>query len=442
MFGKDFLWGAATAAFQIEGAAAEDGRGMSVWDSMCEKKGAIKHGDTGLVACDHYNRYEEDLDLMKQMNLNSYRFSVSWSRVLPDGIGKVNEKGMDFYSRLIDGLLKRNIRPFMTLFHWDFPSELFYKGGWLNRDSADWFADYAVLLAKRFGDRVTDFITLNEPQCYMSGHKNGEHAPGQKYSDREMCRCSHHTMLAHGKAVQAIRANAKKKPSVGLSLCGNYKLPASNSKEDIAAAMKSTESMVCEFGSDILYMDPIYKGIIPAVVTEKYPFYTDCVQDGDLKIISAPLDFFGVNMYTSYFMEAADNKDGFNWLPGVSSREVNSLGWRILPEVMSKGLKYYHDKYGLPIYITENGYCGLDYVQNGEVKDAARIVFLERYLGAVKEAKDAGADVRGYFYWSFLDNFEWAHGYDPRFGLVHVDFDTLKRTVKDSGKWYGKMIKG
>jgi len=441
-FKKDFIFGTATAAYQIEGAAKQDGRKASVWDIMCTKKGAIKNGDTGDIACDHYNRLEEDLDLLSELGVKAYRFSVSWSRVFPDGVGKVNEKGLSFYDRLVDGLNKRGITPYCTLFHWDYPEALFLKGGWLNRDSVQWFTDYAVFIVKHFEGRITNYITLNEPQCFIQGHRDGNHAPGLKYGNIEMCYVAHHAMLAHGTAVTAMRAAAKKPISIAISLCGNPKMPYSNSEEDKKAALQSTWSMVCDFGSDILYMDPVYTGKLPKVLLDEHPYYTEAVKDGDLKAISAPLDYFGVNMYTSYYMKA-DGKGGFIWMPKKSAVTTNSLGWEVVPEVVYIGVKQYYEKYKLPIVITENGYCGLDPVDtDGRIMDYDRINFIKRYLMQVERAVSEGIDVKGYFYWSFMDNFEWALGYDPRFGLVHVDYENgLKRTIKESGKYYRNVIK-
>jgi len=440
-FKKGFVWGAASSAYQIEGAVNEGGRGKTVWDTHCEKLGAIKNGESGAVACDHYRRMESDLDLFASLDINAYRFSLAWTRLLPEGTGKVNNEGLDFYDRMIDGLLERGIDPYVTLFHWDYPQALFERGGWLNRDSADWFADYAAVVAKRYSDRVKNFLTLNEPQCFVQGHANGEHAPGQRYADAELCKVAHHCMLAHGKAVAALRANAGQRLSLGIALCGNPKFPDTDSPPDQEAALACTESMIAGFGSDVLYMEPIYRGQIPPVLLDKYPMYSQNIQKDDLKIISAPLDVFAVNMYTAYYIKAS-GIGKFEWLPRRSGVPVNSLGWATVPEVVYAGAKYYQEKYKLPILVTENGYCGLDCPDsNGEIHDNDRINFISRYLAQLKKAADEGVDVTGYFYWSIMDNFEWSHGYDPRFGLIHVDYASQKRTVKQSGKWYAQMIR-
>ena len=438
MFENDFMWGVATAAYQIEGGAYQDCKGESVWDVACRKAGVIRNGENGDIACNHYERLEEDLDLLADLHVKAYRFSIAWTRIFPKGVGEINEKGVAFYDRLIDGLLERGIRPVLTLFHWDYPQALFEKGGWLNEESPKWFADYAEFVVRRYGDRVADFITLNEPQCVLAeGHRTGIHAPCVRYGDGEMARVAYHMLKAHGLAVQRMRAVAKRPVRISISIVGNAKVPFSSSKADVAAAKSATFALDYKESSDVFWMDIVYKGQVPNV--DNVAAFKVLLQEDDLRLMSQPLDFFCVNMYSSDYVKATEN--GYQILPKKQGAPMNSLRWSIVPEVLYWGIKFYYERYRKPIIITENGYCGYDFkTLNGEILDFERVNFMQRYLLQLSRAKDENIEVAGYFYWSFMDNFEWSHGYDERFGLVYVDYATLARTVKISGKYYRTVI--
>jgi beta-glucosidase len=437
------VWGAAAAAYQIEGAADEGGRGPSVWDEFCRTPGKVWSGQTGAVACDHYRRYREDIGLMRRIGLQAYRLSIAWPRVLPEGIGKPNAAGLDFYDRLIDALLEAGITPYVTLFHWDFPQVLQARGGWLERESADWFAEFAELVAARYGDRVRHWITLNEPQVFLShGHREGIHAPGLKLPLRDVLQCGHHALLAHGRAVQALRAAASERLEIGYSPMGIAKIPASASDADVAAARAATHATPRDhLFTNAWWMDPIFRGEYPADGFAMYGAYAPHIAPGDLEVISSPIDFLGLNIYSGDLVRA-DGANGFAvvpWPPGVP---VTMTRWPVAPSALYWCPRFLHERYGVPIYITENGMANADWPGlDGRVHDAARIDYLGRYLRELSRAAGAGADIRGYFHWSILDNFEWAEGYSQRFGLIHVDYSTQKRTLKDSAHWYAEVIK-
>jgi beta-glucosidase len=441
-FPKGFVWGAATAAYQVEGAAREDGKGLSVWDVLCRRPGAIRGGQSGDVACDHYYRWREDVALMKRIGLRAYRFSISWPRVLPDGIGRANPKGLEFYDRLVDGLLTAGIAPFVTLFHWDYPYALYCRGGWLNRSSADWFADYASLVVSRLGDRVRHWITHNEPQCFVGlGHSDGTHAPGDRLNWAEVLRVAHHAHLAHGLAVQAIRAASARDCLVGIAPVGVVKIPATPSARDVAAARKEMFSVTARnTWNNTWWMDPLFFGRYPADGLALYAADLPPIEDGDLAIIRQPLDFLGVNVYSGAAVRAGagGKPQAVAEPPG---QPLTAMRWPVTPEALYWGPKLLAERYKVPIYITENGMAGLDWpALDGKVHDPQRIDFTARYLKALGRAVRDGADVRGYFHWSLIDNFEWAEGYSRRFGLVHVDYVTQKRTPKDSARWYARVI--
>jgi beta-glucosidase len=422
---KDFFWGAATSAYQIEGAAHEDGRGMSIWDTFALQPGKTIRGESGLVACDHYHRYEQDLDLMKSLNLEAYRFSVAWPRVQPFGRGAVNAKGLDFYDRLVDGLLKRGIAPHMTLFHWDLPQSLQDTGGWLNRDTAYAFADYAEIVTKRLGDRVKTIATHNEPWCTASlGFGTGQFAPG--FADPSLVpQVAHHLLLSHGLAMSAMRAlNTRAQLGIVLNQCSVY--TATDSEADKEAAQLQWANFVQ------LYMHPLFKKAYPEVKGFVGP---NNVREGDLDIIGQKMDFLGVNYYTRIWC----SKDG---IPEPAPYGKTDMDWVISPEGLTKLLVDLKAGYGKlpPIYITENGMANPDTVQNGEVNDSKRTEYMKMHFEAVAKAVEQGADVRGFFYWSLMDNYEWNSGYDKRFGIVHVDYLTQKRLPKNSAKWYRDFI--
>jgi len=442
-FPESFAWGAATASYQIEGAAAEDGKGPSVWDMFCRQPGKVWNGQSGDVACDHYHRYREDVGLMAEIGLKAYRFSVSWPRVLPEGIGKVNEAGLAFYDRLVDALLEAGVEPWVTLFHWDFPYALYCRGGWLNRDSADWFADYAALVVDRLSDRVTHWMTQNEPQVYLGyGHQTGEHAPGFKLGFADVLLATHHSHLAHGKAVQAIRAHAKARPVVGFALCGLLNMPASDRAEDVEAARQNCFAVRERSCMNYAWFaDPLVLGRYPDDGVALFGRGMPEIRADDMKTMCQPLDFFGTNLYFGDRIRA--ETDGRSTvLRGVDTEPITVMEFPVTPDIAYWAPRFVYERYGLPVVITENGLATTDWVnETGRVVDASRIDFHSRYVQAYGRAIAEGVPALGYFVWSLMDNFEWAMGYRPRFGLVHVDYATQKRTLKDSALWYRDVIK-
>ncbi len=441
-FPKNFVWGAAAASYQVEGAAREDGKGLSVWDMLCRQPGKIWEGNTGDVACDHYHRFREDARIMGGIGLQAYRFSISWPRVMPNGTGAVNAKGLDFYDRLVDALLANKVQPWATLFHWDYPYELFCRGGWLNRDSADWFADYAGVIVDRLGDRVRHWMTQNEPQCYIgAGHFSGEHAPGLKMGAAEIVRMIHHSLLAHGKAVQVIRARAKAKPLIGAAPVGIVKIPASASRADIAAARKAMFSVNNDISwNNAWYIDPMILGRYPQDGLKQFgALLADVLRPGDMKIIAQPLDFFGCNIYNGQPVRAA--RAGCKPVENEIGPALTTMTWKVTPESLYWGPRFFYERYKLPVVITENGMANCDWVHaDGKVHDPQRIDFLRSYLRELGRAIKDRIPVLGYMQWSIMDNFEWSLGFKQRFGLVYVDYSTGKRTLKDSALWYKQVI--
>jgi beta-glucosidase len=441
-FPKGFVWGAASSAYQVEGAHDADGKGPSVWDVFSHRPGATFMGHTGDVACDHYHRYAEDIGLMRQMGLHAYRFSISWPRVLPDGVGRVNDAGLAFYERLVDGLLKAGIEPWVTLFHWDYPQALFRRGGWLNRESPEWFAEYAAVIADRLSDRVTRWITLNEPQIFLGpDHGDGPGAPGLRPTTHERLITSHHALMSHGRAVQVLRARAKKAPSIGWAPIGRTKFPASDSPADIDAARALTLGVVKpDFWNNTWFADPVVLGHYPEDGIRTYGVPMDFVRRGDLETIRQPLGFYGVNIYDGERVRAGHDGEP-EILPPTPGWPQTAVRWFITPEALYWGPRFLYERYRLPIVVTENGMSGTDWVSlDGAVHDPQRIDYTRRYLLALRRAIADGVDVRGYFHWSIMDNFEWQQGYKERFGLIHVDFQTQSRTPKDSAHWYAKVI--
>ncbi|MFZ6027839.1 MAG: GH1 family beta-glucosidase [Chloroflexota bacterium] len=441
-FPEKFVWGAAAAAYQIEGAAYEDGKGLSVWDTFCRRPRAIWSGHNGENACDHYHRWREDVALMKSIGLKAYRLSLSWPRLLPEGRGKVNEKGVAFYDALIDALLAAGIQPYVTLFHWDYPHELFLRGGWLHPDSADWFAEYAGLVAQRLGDRVKYWITHNEPQVTIgNGHLENHHAPGIKLAFQDSLLAAHNLLLSHGKAVMALRANAAQPLQVGFAPVGNVKFPASESEADITAARRAMFAIHDRhFWNNTWFSDPVFLKQYPADGLERFAKDMPAIKAGDMDVIAQPLDFYGVNIYFGECIHAGDDGQPENvaFAPG---HPMTTMGWYVSPEVLRWGPRFLYERYGKPIYITENGMANTDWVAaDGKVHDPQRIDFTARYLHQLRRAIADGAEVAGYFYWSVMDNFEWSQGYKQRFGLVHVDYTTQQRTLKDSALWYRDVI--
>jgi beta-glucosidase len=441
-FPKGFVWGAATASYQVEGAVAEDGRGPSVWDTFCRTEGRVKEKHTGDVACDHYHRWKEDVALMKELGLKAYRFSVAWPRVIPEGTGRVNPKGLAFYDRLVDELLAAGVEPFITLYHWDLPHALDCRGGWLNREISEWFADYAAAVVGKLSDRVTNWITLNEPAVFVNlGYLDGTHAPGLKLGLRQVLLAVHHAQMAHGRGVAAVRAAARRKVNVGIAPSFSPKVPATERPADVAAARKRQLSVVNQdTWSMVWWLDPMLLGRWPADGLRAFEGLMPEGYARDARVIHQKLDFLGVNTYSCSLFRAGK---GGRWeeveaLPGEPRTRFN---WSVRPAALYWSPRWLGERYRLPIYITENGMSGADWVSlDGDCHDPQRIDFTRRYLRELRRAIADGVDVRGYFHWSLMDNFEWAEGYRERFGMVHVDFATLKRTPKDSAGWYRDVI--
>ena len=434
-FSQDFLWGAASAAYQIEGAYNEDGKGLGIWDALSE--GHVKHHENGNVACDHYHRYKEDVALMKELGLKSYRFSVSWPRIMPEE-GKVNEKGLRFYQDLVDELDKAGIEPMCTIFHWNLPMWLYEKGGWKFDGISDAFAEYTEIVVKALSDKVTYWMTVNEPATFIgNGYISGTHAPFENNAESwesigkvlpGLCK---NVLLCHGKAVQAIRKFAVKAPKIGMALNGNLITPWGNTEEDIAIARESTYTEQASFFGLNLWTDPMILGQLP-------PMLQSVISEDELKEIHQPLDFFGYNCYNSFNYE-----EYFGANPAVyPGLPRTAMGWPITPDALYWAARFIYERYALPILITENGMANIDFVMaDGKVHDPQRIEFLKLYLRGLKRAAEEGIPILGYQYWSIMDNFEWADGYDKRFGLIYVDYRTQERILKDSALWYAQTIK-
>lgn len=443
-FPKDFAWGAATASFQVEGAVAEGGRKPSIWDHctrwMPEKFYEKNDGD---VACDHYHRFAEDVAIMRELSLNAYRFSVAWPRVIPDGVGAVNTEGLDFYDRLVDALLAAGIEPWATLFHWDLPVALFHRGGWLNPDIPEIFEEYAAVVVERLSDRVRNWMTLNEPQCFIGlALHQGEHAPFMKLSLRDSLQAAHHALLAHGRAVRVLRSAAKRPATVGWAPVGVIAMPATDSPADIEAARKVMFGIrETNFWNNTWFSDPVVFGRYPedglALFGAAAPDFTA----EEMALISRPLDFYGANIYNGQTFRAGAGGEPEK-VAGEDGPPLSLYHWKMTPSCLYWGPRLLNERYKLPVVITENGMAGCDWVaRDGAVHDAHRIDFTARYLAELRRACADGVDVRGYFHWTLMDNFEWAQGYKMRFGLVHVDFASQARTIKDSGRWYAKVIR-
>jgi beta-glucosidase len=438
-FPPGFLWGAATSAYQIEGAPLADGAGPSIWQRFSHTPGRMTLGHTGDVACDHYHRYAEDVALMRDLGLGAYRFSISWSRVLPAGTGTVNEAGLDFYRRLVDALLAAGIRPMATLYHWDLPAALDDRGGWLNRDVADWFADYAAVVYGALDDRVELWATINEPWVIADGgYLHGALAPGHR-NLYEMPIVSHNLLRAHGRAVEAYRAVGRHQ--VGLVVNLEPKYAASESPEDLAATRRADAYMNRQ------YLDPVFRRSYPEEMAEMFGAAWPSFPAADFDALSVPFDFLGINYYTRA-VTAADPTVPVERAIRVRQPEAiyTETGWEVYPQALSDLLIGLRDRYGpLPLYVTENGAAFYDPPRpigggGGGVEDPLRIHYLREHLRAVGRALAAGVDVRGYFVWSLLDNLEWSHGFTKRFGIVHVDFATLTRTLKASAHFYREVI--
>lgn len=428
------VWGVSTSNFQIEGGARTDGRGEGIWDTFARQQGRISSGDNGDVACDHYNRYAEDVALMRELGVDAYRFSLSWPRLLPRGRGAANEAGLAFYDRLIDALLAAEIEPWICLYHWDLPQALGDLGGWTNRDSAGWFADFTALVARRYGDRVKRFATFNEPNVFtLFGYGFGWHAPG--IEDRTaLHKAIHHVNLSHGAAVDVLRQTISE-VSIGAIHNRQPCHPAGPGREDDEATR-----IFAQYWNDAFPYPQQFGSYPPALAEAIDPFQ----KPGDMARIARPIDWFGLNHYAPHYIKA-DSSKVIGSTFGAPPPEVprTSMGWPIVPGAFRETLIDIHSRFRLPIYVLENGTAAEDRLDSaGHVEDAGRIAYLEAYTGAMREAIVAGADVRGYFVWSLLDNFEWTAGYSQRFGIVYVDYATLKRVPKASTRWYANLIAG
>lgn len=442
-FPTGFVWGAGTSAYQIEGATNMHGRGPSVWDAFCATPGKVKHGDTGATACDHVHRYRDDVQLMQELGIEAYRFSISWPRVMPDGAGAVCEPGLAFYDRLVDELLGAGITPHATLFHWDYPLALYRRGGWLNPSSASWFAEYTRAVVDRLSDRVSNWITINEPQIFIGlGHITGEHAPGLELPFPEVVRIAHNVLRAHGLAVRCIRECSQTKPQIGWAPVGIVSSPVREAPEEIEAARAETfEVKRADMWNNSLFNDPVILGHYPEDGLRLIEPYLPDGWERDLEIIQQPLDFLGINLYQGTRVTLGDG-DTPEPAPQAIGRPRTAFGWNITPEVLYWGPRFFHERYGLPIVVTENGLANLDWVSlDGSVRDPQRIDYTARHLIQLHRAIADGVVVRGYFHWSLMDNFEWAEGFDQRFGLVYVDFETQERVPKQSAAWYTEVIR-
>ncbi len=444
MFRDDFVWGVASSAYQVEGRDPEDGCGKNIWDTFTEE-GRIQDGKNAYTACDHMHRYKEDYKLMKLLGIKAYRFSMSWARILPEGTGKVNEKAIAMYRDMILTMKENGIEPYITMYHWEFPQALQDKGGWLNEDVIQWFGEYAKVVAENFSDICEYFITLNEPECFVGlGHLSGVHAPGLKLPYKDVFQIAHNALRAHGQAVINLRKYACRPIKVGYAPTCGMAYPATDSPEDIEAARKTLfgfhQPMDNWTWNVAWFNDPVFLGKYPEEGLKKFAEYLPEITDEDMKLISQPLDFMGQNIYNGYMMRQGENGE-----PEYVDREAGAAktaaGWPVTPECFYYGVKFLYERYKLPLYITENGMsCHDDVSLDGRVHDPNRQNFLDLYISALQRANDDGADVRGYFLWTFLDNFEWDKGYTERFGIVYVDFKTQKRIVKDSAFWYQKII--
>ena len=436
IFPKDFVWGAATASYQIEGAWNEDGKGESIWDHFSHTPGNVRDGDTGDVACDHYHRWADDIVLMKDLGLKAYRFSISWPRILPSGRGEINQAGLDFYSQLVDGLLSAGIEPYVTLYHWDLPQVLEDQGGWPARMVVDAFVEYADITSRALGDRVKNWITFNEPwvSAYV-GYRDGRHAPGRMDMDAAIA-ASHHLLLSHGQAVPVIRGNCQN-ANVGITLNLTPKEPASASLADRAATVWD------DGNNNRWFLDPLVGRGYPQDMVNAYENSMEFVQPGDMEAIATPIDFLGINNYTRNIVRSGAISEEKNEPRTVfANKEHTEMDWEVYPEGLYKMLGRLYFDYEFPaIYITENGAAFPDEVNaDGQVDDPARLSYIKRHLESVHKAMQAGVPVKGYFAWSLMDNFEWGHGYSKRFGLIYIDYETQERIPKQSALWYRDVI--
>ncbi|MGP1272470.1 MAG: GH1 family beta-glucosidase [Phycisphaerales bacterium] len=440
-FPREFVWGAATSSYQIEGAHTLHGRGESVWDAFCRIPGRVRGGDTGDVASDHVRRYKQDVTLMKEIGLEAYRFSISWPRVMPDGLGAVSEPGLAFYDRLVDELLSAGIQPWVTLFHWDLPLAIHHRGGWLNPSSPDWFDEFTRAVVDRLSDRVSHWFTINEPQVFVElGYGTGTHAPGLSLPLEDKLRIGHHVLLAHGFAARTIRERSRTAPEIGWAPVGIVGIPAVADRDTDAARRRTNSVGADPIWSNTWWSDPVFLGSYPEDGLSAFGHLLPSGFERDMPRIRQATDFFGVNIYRGDIVRAGENGE-HEILPPRVGTPRSDFGWEITPDVLYWGPRFFHERYGKPVVITENGMSNADWVNlSGKVEDPQRIDYLSRHLLALERAIEDGVGVRGYFHWSLMDNFEWAEGYHQRFGLIHVDFGTQQRTLKSSARFYGEVI--
>lgn len=438
VFPDGFIWGAATAAYQIEGAVREGGRGASVWDVFAHTPGKVVNGDTGDIADDHYHRWREDIGLMRDIALKHYRFSLSWPRILPEGTGRIEPRGLDFYDRLIEGLLESGIEPWVTIHHWDLPSALYDKGGWLTRDTCDAFAEFTDVVTRRYGDRVTKWITINEPWCIaFLGYGLGIHAPGHR-NFGEALQVTHHLLLAHGMAMPVIRANVPE-ATAGICLNPSPQYPYGDSQEDLEAAQRS------DGFRNRIWFDPLAGRGYPEDVVDFAGGLWPEVGANDLEIIASPTDFMGINFYNPDYVEASNDAPMYYRVAQPANLPRTDMGWIIEPSGLTDLVTRIQADYGdawKRQYIFENGAAYKDTVVDGQVDDRKRARYIHDHLAALHRAIGAGVPVEGYFVWSLLDNFEWAQGFARRFGVIYVDYATQERIIKHSGRWYAEVMSG
>lgn len=436
-FDKNFAWGVATAAYQIEGGAFEADKGLNVWDVGSMTEGRIFEGHQGHIGCDHYHRFREDLALMKELGIKHYRLSINWARLMPHGVGKVSDEGRTFYLDLFREMKKEGIVPWVTLFHWDYPYALYQKGGWLNNNSPAWFEEYAEKAALIFGDYVKHYILINEPQCFIgAGHADGNHAPFLKLSPRETLRCCHNVLLACGKAEKAIRKVCGKGVKIGVAEAYWPTIPLT--EEDYEAAKNDTFACHRDYGSAALWLDPLVFGKYPADVLKWMKENGVSPSSKDLAIIRSKLDFIGFNTYSGNYGTLKNGE--FARVTPAPSVPKTDMRWNVYPDSMYYGSKYLYERYNLPLVCTENGIALAEWKDvDGKILDYSRIDFLKRYLRSLSRAAEE-VPIKGYFQWSFMDNFEWAEGFSKKFGLVHIDYETGERTPKESAYFYKKVI--
>jgi beta-glucosidase len=448
IFPDNFAWGTATASYQIEGGWNEEGKGRSIWDEFVRQPGKIggsyhwapSHGE---VACDSFHRWPEDIALLKALGVTAYRFSLSWPRLLPEGTGPAHPVGIAHYRRMLEALREAGIEPWVTLYHWDLPLALHHRGGWLNRDSVHWFAEYAAVAARAYGDLVSHWITFNEPQVFVcAGYGSGGHAPGLRLSLPEQLRIGHHVMLAHGEAVRTLRSASPRSCRIGYAPAGVIRMAASEQPADIEAARVATFAMPSDnIWCNAWWNDPVVFGRYPEDGLKHLAAQLPAGWERDVEHMAPHLDFLGTNIYQGEMIQAGPQGEPVV-VPFNAGSPLTAFKWNVTPEALRWGPRFLYERYRLPVVVTENGMSNCDWVhEDGTVPDPQRIDFMRRYLRALAQAVADGADVRGYFHWSLLDNFEWAEGYKERFGLVHVDFATLKRTPKQSFAFYGDIIR-